>query len=264
MARELRLLFEAFAALAFGAFVLLFVLSEETDDWFSWTIQPPLTAAFLGASYLAALVLFAWTARYGDWRSAQATLVPVSVIAVLLLVATIIHEDRFHDDLFGWFWKAAYLLAPIAIAVAVARQLSRPVRDGRARAPLPASLRAALAIQGLTMLALGTYLFLAPESADSLWPWDLTPLTARAVGAFVAGFGASALHAVIADDLRCFEGAALAYGTLGAIQLIALALHAGDLTGSDGDTLLCVVFLVSVAGAGVGGWRRARALSAAG
>ena len=38
-----------------GAFVLLFVLSEQTDDWFSWTIQPPLTAAFLGASYLAAL-----------------------------------------------------------------------------------------------------------------------------------------------------------------------------------------------------------------
>ena len=263
MARELRMLFGAFAALAFGAFVLLFVLSQETEDWFSWTIQPPLTAAFLGASYLAALVLFVWTARYGDWRSAQATLVPVSVIAVLLLVATIIHEDRFHDDLFGWFWKAAYLLAPIAIAVAVARQLRRAGQDGRARAPLPGLLRVALAIQGITMLVVGIYLFVDPGSADSLWPWDLTPLTARAIGAFVAGFGASALHAVFVNDLHSFEGAALAYGVLGAFQLIALAIHAGDLTGDDGDTLLYVIFLVSVAAAGFGGWRSARQLSAA-
>ena len=127
--RELRLLFGAFAALAVGAFLLLFVLSNETDNWFSWTIKPPLTAAFLGASYFAALLLFVWTARFGDWRSAQATLVPVSVIAILLLVATIVHEDRFHHDVFGWFWKVAYLVAPIAIGVAVARQLRAPARE---------------------------------------------------------------------------------------------------------------------------------------
>ena len=67
---------------------------------------------------------------------------PVSVIAVLLLVATIIHEDRFHDDLFGWFWKAAYLVAPIAIAAAVAGAAS-PCSDRtrRARVPLPSALR---------------------------------------------------------------------------------------------------------------------------
>jgi hypothetical protein len=263
MARELRLLFAGFAALAFGAFVLLFVLSEETEDWFSWTIQPPLTAAFLGASYLAALVLFAWTARFGDWRSAQAALVPVSVIAVLLLVATIIHEDRFHDDLFGWFWKAAYLIAPIAIAAAVAAQLRRPSPDRRVRVPLPTALRAALVVQGIVMLAVGTNLFLTPESAGSLWPWDLTALTGRAIGAFVLGFGASAVHAVVANDLESFEGAALAYCVLGLLQLVALAIHAGDTTGSDGDTWLYVIFLVSVAGAGMGGWRSARKLRAA-
>jgi hypothetical protein len=266
--RELRLLFVAFAALAAGAFALLFALSNETEEWFSWTINPPLTAAFLGASYFAALLLFAWTARFGDWRSAQATLVPVSVIAVGLLVATIVHEDRFHHDLFGWFWKAAYLLAPVAIAVAVARRLRLPVGQrepstDRPRSPLPSALRAALVVQGLVMLALGAYLFAAPGSADDLWPWALTPLTARAIGAFVAGFGASALHAVVANDLRSFEGAALAYGALGLLQLLALALHAGDLTGGDGDTWLYAVFLVSVAGAGLAGLRSARRLSAA-
>ena len=34
----------------------LYLLSEKTDVYFSWTINPPLTAAFLGAGYLASFV----------------------------------------------------------------------------------------------------------------------------------------------------------------------------------------------------------------
>ena len=86
------------------------------------------------------------------------------------------------------------------------------------------------------MLALGVYLFVAPAERRRLWPWDLTPLTARAIGAFVTGFGVSALHAVVANDLRSFEGAALAYAALGVFELFALALHTSDLTGGDGDS----------------------------
>jgi hypothetical protein len=260
-APALRLLFGSFAALALGAFFLLFALSEHTDDSFSWTIKPPLTAAFLGASYMAALVLFVWTAWRADWGAAKATLVPVFVIAVLLLVATIIHEDRFHEDLFGWFWKLAYLAAPVAIVAAVAVQLRRLEESRPSRTPLPALLRLVLLLQGIAMLAAGLYLFVAPESADALWPWDLTPLTARAIGAFVTGFGAAALYAVIANDLRSFEGAALAYATLGGFQLVALARYTEDLTGADTDTWIYVIFLVTVLLTGLAGWKAARELS---
>jgi len=94
-----------FAALALIAGVLLFVLSEDTDRFFSWTIKPPLTAAFLGASYWAACILITWAARQHLWVRARATMPPVLVIAVLLLIATLIHLDRFHmDSIFGWFW----------------------------------------------------------------------------------------------------------------------------------------------------------------
>jgi hypothetical protein len=246
--------------LATGAFVLLFVLSEETDQWFSWTIQPPLTAAFLGASYFAALLLFVWTAWSSDWRSAQAALVPVSVIAVLLLIATIIHEDRFHEDLFGWFWKAAYVVAPVAIAAAVAFQLRQTDGGARPRVPLPNALRLLLLTQGVVMLGVGIFLFVAPDSADELWPWNVTPLTARAIGAFVTGFGASALHAVAANDLPSFEGAAIAYTALGALELTVVARYTGDLTGADLDSCLYVAFLASVLLAGLWGWRSARRL----
>jgi hypothetical protein len=263
--RELRILLRAFMALAFGAFILLFVLSENTDDSFSWTIKPPLTAAFLGASYLGAFILFWWTARRDDWEAARAALVPVTVIALLLLIATIIHEDRFHDDLFGWFWRIVYVLAPLAIAAAVTSQVLtwRGLREPAVaapgpRVPLPAELRALLVFQGVTMLAIGAYLFVAPDSADTLWAWNLTPLTSRAIGSFVTGFGVSALHAATANDLTRFAGAAMAYAGLAVMELVAVARYSGDMTGGDVDTAMYVAFLFSVLLAGLYGWSCAR------
>jgi hypothetical protein len=38
----------AAGALVFLAGFQLFILTEQTDLYFAWTIQPPLTAAFLG------------------------------------------------------------------------------------------------------------------------------------------------------------------------------------------------------------------------
>jgi hypothetical protein len=242
--------------------VLLFVLAAETNDWFSWTIQPPLTAAFLGASYWAAAVLFGWTLRRDGPARTSAALVPVGSIAVLLLIATLIHWDRFHDDLFGWFWRAAYLTVPVTLAVVTPRALRAARAAGHPpRWPLPDLLRAPLALQGVVMLVLGLYLFIAPTSADALWPWDLTPLTARAIGAFVAGFGASALHAVVANDLVRFDGAALAYAALGALELLAVARYAGDFTGADTDSWVFVLFLASVLATGLYGANTARRIS---
>jgi hypothetical protein len=240
------------------------VLATRTDDWFSWTIKPPLTAAFLGASYWAAAVLFSWTLHRNDSRQAIAALLPVTVIAVLLLAATVIHWDRFHDDLFGWFWRIAYLVVPVGLALAAAPAVLVAWRAGERRGPaLPAGLLVLLSLQGAAMLAVGIYLFAAPTSADALWPWDLTPLTARAVGAFVMGFGISALHAVFANDALRFEGAAVAYAALGALELLALGLHSSDLTGASGDTWVYVAFLISVLAAGVYGAVFARRLASA-
>src|SRR6185295_9898805 len=101
LAPELRLVLQVFAALAFIAGFLLFVGSDRTDDFFSWTIKPALTAAFLGAAYWAAFVLLGWSSRQRFWAQARPAIPPVLTIAVLLLVATLIHLDRFHRNLFG-------------------------------------------------------------------------------------------------------------------------------------------------------------------
>jgi hypothetical protein len=100
----LRWFFGVAAGLALVAGLQLFVGATETDRLFSWTIEPPLTAAFMGAAYWAALVLLAWAAAQREWANARTAIPPVLAIAVLLLVATLIHLDKFDlGSLFGWF-----------------------------------------------------------------------------------------------------------------------------------------------------------------
>ena len=102
---RLRLTLEVFAGLALIAGALLFLGATRTDAWWSWTIVPPLTAATLGAFYWAAFVLILSAARSRTWARARPAVYPVAVIAVLLLVITLIHLDRFDlDSLFGVFW----------------------------------------------------------------------------------------------------------------------------------------------------------------
>ena len=68
-------------------------------------IVPPLTAATLGAFYWAAFVLILSAARSRTWARARPAVYPVAVIALLLLVITLIHLDRFDlNSLFGVFW----------------------------------------------------------------------------------------------------------------------------------------------------------------
>jgi hypothetical protein len=259
LTRELRAILWLFAALAFAAGILLYVLSGNTDDTFSWTIEPALTAAFLGASYWAALVLFAWSVRADAWPNARAALLPALVIAILLLVATIVHFDRFHRDLFGWFWLSAYIFVPPLLLFAGARQLAAVRGEAAPRTrPLPAMLRSALAVQAVAFAGVGVALFASPGSADSLWPWTLTPLTARAVGAFLVGFGAAAAQAVLENDVPRLAGSALAYATLGLLELVALLRYPDELDGSGARGVVYVGFAAAVLVTGLWGSALAR------
>jgi hypothetical protein len=253
LTRELRGVLWLFAGLALVAGFLLFALAEETDRFFSWTIQPPLTAAFMGAAYWAAFVLIGWTARAGTWEAARPTLVPVTAIAALLLAATLLHLDKFDfDSIFGWFWLVVYCIVPPAMVVLVWRQPRRLAQPGPPGRPIPTALRALLVAQALVMGGIGAVMFIEPSTAEDLWPWMLTPLTARAVSAFLIGFAAAAAYAVADNRAERFAAAAYSYAALGTLELLAAAIFSSDFDGG-ARTALYVGFVTSVLGAGVVG-----------
>lgn len=242
------------AALAGVAGFLLFPLASETEDYFSWTIQPPLSAAFMGAAYWAALVLLAWAARQREWALARTAMPAVATIAALLLATTLIHLDKFDlSSLFGVFWLVVYCLVTPLLAWALSRQLRAADHVPRARDPLPRPVRAILAIVALSFAGFGVVLFAAPGDAASAWPWPLTPLTARAISSFLIGFAVAGGFALWEDDGRRLIGAAYAFATLAGLELLALAIYGEDLTASTAGTAAYVAFWFGSLALGVAG-----------
>src|SRR5512132_401407 len=182
---------------------MLFAGATRTDDYFSWTIAPAQTAAFLGAAYWAAAVLFAWAAAQRSWQRIRIAAFAELTVAVLLLIATLVHLEKFHNDLFGYFWISAYVLATPVLLYLTATTAGRGIPDERG-APIPAWLRLALAAQGAIFAIYGIGLFISPSGFDGAWPWAVTPLTARAIGSFLLGFAVAAAVAVRANSVARF------------------------------------------------------------
>jgi hypothetical protein len=249
--RAWRVVLRASAGLAVVAGALLFIGAEETDDWFSWTIQPPLTAAFLGGVYWAAAVLFWQTSRLSGWPALRTAAVAEAVAATGLLIATLIHLDKFHHDLFGYFWIIVYAIAAPAITLLTVALWRRGPRRDPAERPLSGGLRLAAAVQAGFLAAYGVLLFAAPTTFDALWPWELTPLTARAVASFLLGI-AAALALAGAGVQR---GAAAAFACLGGLELLAALLHRSDFT-STAAGIAFAAFFAAAALAGAAGARR--------
>jgi hypothetical protein len=259
---RLRLILDVFSGLALIAGALLFFGATRTDAWWSWTIAPPLTAATLGAFYWAAFVLILTAARSRSWTQARPAVYPVALIALLLLVVTLIHIDRFDlDSLFGVFWVVVYALVPPLLAWALIDQLGAEGEDRGGTRRLPRTLRPVLILEGVVMLAAGVLLLIAPGVADDIWPWALSPLTSRAIGSFLFGVGLAALIAARDDDPLSFRGAALAYTALGLLELLALNLHIPDLGDRPLATTFYAAFWVAVVLTGGYGLRAARASS---
>ncbi|MCJ7703378.1 MAG: hypothetical protein MUO62_17475, partial [Anaerolineales bacterium] len=182
----------SFLVLAVG--ISLYLLSGKTEVYFSWTINPPLTAAFLGAGYLASFLLEFLSARESVWTRARPAVPGVWAFTFLTLIITLIHMDRFHFDSLmfitkagTWVWLVVYISVPAALGLLWGLQIRQPGVDPLRKAPLPVLMRATLIVQGAVMFTFGGAMLLFPEMVIPIWPWTLSILTTRAIGAWGVG-----------------------------------------------------------------------------
>lgn len=266
LAGGMRTLLWIAAALVFLAGVQLFVFSEHTGRFFAWTIGFPLTAAFLGSAYWASVAFEAIAARQRVWANARVSVPAVFLFTTLTLVASLIHLDLFHvgSEFAGttravtWFWLAIYTVVPIMMIVVVAKQRRVPGGDPPRRFPLPRWMRGILWVHAVVMVIVGAALFIAPEQTRALWPWALTPLTGRAVGAWVLSLGLAAGHSSWEDDARRLRPAAAGYIALGVLEAIAALRYVGDVDWGRLQAVIYIAFLFSMVVLGVAALRRAR------
>jgi hypothetical protein len=115
-------------------------------------------------------------------------------------------------------------------------------------------LRAALAVESAVLLAVGVTLWVAPSTATTLWPWPLTPLTARVVAAWLIAFGVATALAALAGDLARLRTSAIAYTVFGVLTLVSLARYPGTVDWSGAPAWVLVGLSVAIVATGAAGW----------
>ena len=255
------LLLIAFISLTAVASVILYGLPGDTRTLFAWTIEPPLTAAFLGGGYAAGFVLVTMAVRSRGWAYARLPLITITVFAALTLLATLSHTERFHFSAPGlparfaaWVWLVVYVVVPCGLLVAVVRQHRAGGSDPDRGRSWPPVLALILGGQGALMGAAGIALFVAPAWSASRWPWALTPLTAQMIGSWLIAFGAAAVVALAnLDGARLRIGSA-GYAVFGSLQLIALARFGAEVRWGSAGTAVYLALMVSVVFVGIVGY----------
>ena len=259
--RWMRWLLYAASGLVFLAGFQLFILSEQTATTFAWTVLPPLTAASLGAAYWSSVPVEFLAARERSWAKARIAVPAVWLFTTLTLIVTLVHVDRFHfssPDLSAraaaWLWLGIYAGVPAAMLVAAFLQRRVPGDDPPRETRLPGWFRGFLLVEGTGMAAMGVALFAVPGTALTVWPWALTLLTARALGAWLLAIGIGVFHAVREDDLARIRPLGAGLTVFAVLELVALARYPGDMHWDASGAWVYLLFQGSLLPAGLYAW----------
>jgi hypothetical protein len=174
---------EIFFALA--AILSIARAPADTATNFAWPIQPVVMAAVFGAFYLAVAPMFVVAVRAERWEMVRVLVLPAAVFTTALLVATIIHWDKFSVGTAPFdLWLASYVLPPpiyLAAYIWHQRRAGPPSYDN----PLPTVVRRLLVVLGGLLTAETVFAFVSPSYLADAFPWALTPLTARVLCGFL-------------------------------------------------------------------------------
>ena len=185
-----------------AAFVILYRFPDHTQELFAWGIQPRMSAMMLGAAYIGGAYFFMRVATFARWHWVKVGFLPVTSFATLMGIATILHWDRFNHSYLSFFaWVGLYFTTPFIVFLLWLRNRSTdPGPQTTSDRRVPRLVRLVIGIVGGLTLFTSIVLFLQPGFMISAWPWQLTPLTARVMGALFALTGVGELG--IALDVR--------------------------------------------------------------
>jgi hypothetical protein len=210
---------------------LLFAFPTRTGELFAWPIDPPLSAFVLASAYVGGIWFFVGVARTKEWHRVRHGFPAVVVFSGALLVATLLHLDRFSQNLSFFAWIMLYATTPFVVA---ALAIAQHRRDPRVPAPIdvdvPLVARSGLALIGGAALLVGAGMFVFPDAAADVWAWPLTPLTAQVTGSVLSLTGVVNVALLVDSRWTSFR---ILFGA----QLISLAAIIVSVLARWGDLL---------------------------
>lgn len=174
-----------------GAVMAIGRAPAESATNFAWPIQPVVTAATLGGFYITSAPLFLLPMLAKRWEMIRAMILPAALFCTVQLGATFLHWDKFSVGTTPFYvWFASYLLPPPIFLAAYLwhqrRAASHPVTSDD---PIPSWLNRLLLIFGGILTVGAVLVFLFPSLLIPIFPWQLTPLTARSLCGWLIAVG---------------------------------------------------------------------------
>ena len=202
------------------------VAPGRTEDYFTRTIDVPLTAAFLGVCYWTAALFTLLSARERVWARVRPVMPGILVAGTLILVATLVYYEKFAmDTARGWLWLILYAGLPPGVLILLAIQRRQPGIDPPVAFPLERWAVAAFALAAAVLPPFGAALYAFPGSLADWWPWALTDLTARMVGAWLAAIGVTLVAVPREPDRTRVRHAMVYVAAVAAAHLLTLARY---------------------------------------
>ena len=183
------------------AFLILFFTPDSTGQNFAWAIKPHMTSLYLGAGYLGGSWLFVNGLLGKRWHRIQGGFLPITTFTWFMLLATLLHWDRFSNNLGFYLWLILYIVTPFLVPVLW--YFNRRTDPGE---PEPNDILISPPVLSvLKLIAAGSLIyaiigFIRPAVIIDTWPWTLTPLTGRVMCGWIALLGVGAL--TMSNDRR--------------------------------------------------------------
>jgi hypothetical protein len=174
----------AFLTAIFGPILVLFPGS--TEDYWSWPIQPDMSAVWVGSAYTFGAVAISTMLLRGRWTEAIVPVISTWPFSVVMLAATIIHNDRFFLGTLNYYvWLAIYVYLPFALPVMYFLNGRQDPGVSVTDTLLPVRLRVVLSVAGAVTALYGLLLIFEANTVLDTWPWQLTPLMAKVIGGWL-------------------------------------------------------------------------------
>lgn len=184
------------------AFIILYFFPELSGTRFAWAISPDIMAMFMGAGYIGGSWLFLNVLFGKQWHRVAAGFFPVTSFTTAMLLATILHWDKFDISHFPFqLWLGLYVVTPFLVPwMWWYNHKADPGIPESDDLIVPSAPRWGLRILGIGLLIFALVGFLSPNSLIRIWVWELKPLTARVLSGWFSLMGVGGL--VISRESR--------------------------------------------------------------
>ena len=147
----------------------------------------------IGAGYLMGMYFFVRVLFTKRWHWIAAGFPPITSFTLSMLLATIVHWDRFNPDRLAYYlWIIVYIITPVLVAFLWwQNRMTDPGPGASDEVRVPLRVRQAFGIGGALIIAFSVLVFIFPSLLIGVFPWPLTDFSARLMAGWlsIAGVG---------------------------------------------------------------------------